>query len=71
MWNYVGIIRTMRRLERATEDLRYLSNRVDNFYRKSHLNPMIVSLRNGVQTAFQIASAAFRNRKSRGTHFVA
>ncbi len=71
MWNYVGIIRTEKRLARATADLRYLSNRIDDFYRKSHLNPMIVSLRNGVQTAFLVADAAFRNRKSRGTHYIA
>ena len=71
MWNYVGIIRTEKRLARATADLRYLANRIDDFYRKSHLTPMIVSLRNGVQTAFLVAEAAFRNRRSRGTHFVA
>ena len=71
MWNYVGIIRTEKRLERATADLRYLSNRVDDFYRRSHLNPLIVSLRNGVQTAFLVAQAAFHNRKSRGTHYIA
>ncbi len=71
MWNYVGIIRTEKRLERATADLRYLTNRIDDFYRKSHLNPMIVSLRNGIQTAFLVASAAVRNRKSRGTHYIA
>ncbi len=71
MWNYVGIIRTEKRLERATADLRYLANRIDDFYRKSHLTPMIVSLRNGVQAAFLVAEAAFRNRSSRGTHFVA
>jgi L-aspartate oxidase len=70
MWNYVGIIRTEKRLERATADLRYLANRIDDFYRKSHLTPMIVSLRNGIQTAFLVAGAAFRNRKSRGTHFI-
>jgi L-aspartate oxidase len=71
MWNYVGIIRTEKRLERATADLRYLTSRIDDFYRKSHLTPMIVSLRNGIQTAFLVAGAAFRNRKSRGTHFIA
>ncbi len=71
MWNYVGIIRTEKRLERATADLRYLSSRIDDFYRKSHLNPMIVALRNGIQTAYLVASAAFRNRKSRGTHYIA
>jgi L-aspartate oxidase len=70
MWNYVGIIRTEKRLERATADLQYLSNRTYDFYRKSHLNPMILSLRNGVQTSLMVAGAAFRNRESRGTHYV-
>jgi L-aspartate oxidase len=70
MWNYVGIIRTENRLDRATADLQYLSNRIYDFYRKSHLNPMILSLRNGVQTALMVAEAAFRNRESRGTHYI-
>jgi L-aspartate oxidase len=71
MWNYVGIIRTEKRLERATADLQYLSNRTYDFYRKSHLNPMTLSLRNGVQAALMVAGAAFRNRRSRGTHYIA
>jgi hypothetical protein len=33
MWNYVGIIRTMKRLERAIADLNYLKHRIDSFYR--------------------------------------
>ncbi len=70
MWNYVGIIRTVKRLERATADLQYLTNRVDQFYRKIHLNPMILSLRNGISTACIVARAAFLNRKSRGTHYI-
>jgi L-aspartate oxidase len=70
MWNYVGIIRTEKRLERATADLQYLSSRTYDFYRKSHLNPMILSLRNGVQAALIVAGAAYRNRESRGTHYI-
>jgi L-aspartate oxidase len=70
MWNYVGIIRTVKRLERANADLKYLANRAEDFYRKTHLNPMILSLRNGIGTALVVAKAAFTNRKSRGTHYI-
>jgi L-aspartate oxidase len=70
MWNYVGIVRTVKRLERATADLRYLVNRIDDFYRKARLSPMILDLRNGIETALLVAEAAFRNRKSKGTHYI-
>lgn len=70
MWNYVGIIRTIKRLERGRADLRYLKNRIDDFYRKAHLNPMVLNLRNGIQTALIVAEAAFANRNSRGAHYI-
>jgi L-aspartate oxidase len=70
MWNYVGIIRTVKRLERGRADLRYLKNRIDDFYRKAHLTPMVLNLRNGIQTALIAAEAAFSNRKGRGAHFI-
>jgi L-aspartate oxidase len=70
MWNYVGIIRTVKRLERAAADLQYLTSRIDDFYRKTHLNPMILGLRNGIGAACLVARAAFLNRKSRGTHYI-
>ncbi|HOJ71002.1 MAG TPA: L-aspartate oxidase [Syntrophorhabdaceae bacterium] len=70
MWNYVGIIRTLKRLERGVADLSYLKNRIEDFYKKAHLTPTIVSLRNGIQTALIVAEFALRNRKSRGAHFI-
>ena len=70
MWNYVGIIRTIKRLERGRADLRYLKNRIDDFYRKAHLNPMVLNLRSGIQTALIVAEAAFANRNSRGAHYI-
>ncbi|OGP81312.1 MAG: L-aspartate oxidase [Deltaproteobacteria bacterium RBG_16_54_11] len=70
MWNYVGIIRTIKRLERGRADLRYLRTRIDDFYRKAHLDPMVLNLRNGMQTALIVAEAAFSNRNSRGAHFI-
>ena len=71
MWNYVGIVRAVRRLERAAADLQYLKVRIDEFYRKTHLSPVILDLRNGIRTACLVAIAALRNRKSRGTHYIA
>ena len=70
MWNYVGIIRTIKRLERGRADLRYLKNRIDDFYRKAHLHPMVLNLRSGIQTALIVAEAAFANRNSRGAHYI-
>jgi len=70
MWNYVGIIRTIKRLERGRADLRYLKNRIDDFYRKAHLTPMVLNLRSGIQTALIVAEAAFANRNSRGAHYI-
>lgn len=70
MWNYVGIIRTTRRLERAWADIWYLKNRVDDFYRRAQLVPMVIDLRNGVRTARIVAEAALKNNVSRGAHFI-
>lgn len=70
MWNYVGIIRTEKRLQRASADLRLLKNRIEDFYKKSHLNPLLIHLRNGIQTALIVTESAFKNKKSRGTHYI-
>jgi L-aspartate oxidase len=70
MWNYVGIIRTFKRLERGTADLRYLKNRIDDFYRKAHLTSMVLNLRDGIQTALIVAQFAFANRTSKGAHYI-
>ncbi len=70
MWNYVGIIRTTRRLERALADIGYLKNRVDDFYRRAQLVPMVIDLRNGVRTARIVAEAALKNNVSRGAHYI-
>jgi len=70
MWNYVGIIRTTRRLQRAWADIGYLKNRVDDFYRRAQLVPMVIDLRNGVRTARIVAEAALKNNVSRGAHFI-
>ena len=69
MWNYVGIIRTEERLERAVLDLNYLKHRIEKFYRNVCLSKDLLELRNGVQTALIVTEAAKKNRESRGCHY--
>ena len=70
MWNYAGIIRTPKRLERASSDLEYLSHRINKFYQKTEITNSIINLRNSVQTALLVVRAALQNRTSRGAHFI-
>jgi len=70
MWNYVGIIRTVNRLQRAVEDLRYLQHRINEFYKDVFICDGLIGLRNGVGTALAIAEFALKNRRSRGSHFI-
>jgi len=69
MWNYAGIIRTGKRLERARADLEYLKHRIDKFYKEAPMDPEIVDLRHGIQVALMITYAALANPLSRGCHY--
>jgi len=69
MWNYVGIVRTGKRLARARSDLDYLSHRVEQFYREIPVNRDLVELRNALIVARVVAAAASLNRVSRGCHY--
>ncbi len=70
MWNYAGIIRNRKRLERALADLNYLSHRVERFYQQATITRSIVELRNALVSARVIVGAAFSNAKSLGCHYV-
>lgn len=70
MWNYVGIIRSRKRLARALSDLNYHSHRIDRFYRQAGLTRELVELRNAVLTASVITRAAYINQQSRGCHYI-
>jgi L-aspartate oxidase len=69
MWNYVGLVRTGRRLTRALKILRDLQFEIESFYRRAKPTDQIIGLRNGVQTAIAVTHSAFRNRVSRGGHY--
>jgi L-aspartate oxidase len=70
MWNYSGIIRTKKRLERARSDLEYLRHRIIKFYQKTEMANSIINLRDSVETALLVVRAALQNRTSRGAHFI-
>lgn len=70
MWNYCGIIRTTKRLERARSDLEYLRHRIIKFYQQTEITSSMLDLRDSVQTALLVVNAALRNKVSRGAHFI-
>lgn len=69
MWNYMGIVRTTSRLERAFEDLRNLNKRLHSFYKSIRVCKESIDLFHGCQTAYIVTTAALRNKTSRGCHF--
>jgi len=70
MWNYAGIIRNAKRLERAMADLNYLSHRIMRFYRQATISRPLIELRNAVLSAQVIVSAASSNTRSVGCHYM-
>ncbi|MCK4652922.1 MAG: L-aspartate oxidase, partial [Candidatus Cloacimonetes bacterium] len=70
MWNYAGIIRTSKGLDRAMADLNYYSYRIFKFYNQARLNKEIIELRNAVVNASIIVRAAARNKQSIGCHYL-
>ena len=69
MWNYVGLARTTRRLDRALSELYHLETEIESFYRTIKLTDGLIGLRNAVRTAILTASAAWQNKRSMGAHF--
>jgi L-aspartate oxidase len=70
MWNYAGIIRTPKRLERARADLDYLHHRIVKFYKEARMDTNVVGLKHGIQVALLITYAALGNPVSRGAHYI-
>lgn len=70
MWNYVGLIRNPKRLERAWNELRNLEFQIEQFYRMTRINDGLIGLRNAVRSALIVTAAAWANKKSIGCNFV-
>jgi L-aspartate oxidase len=69
MSDYVGIVRSDFRLERAMRRLRLIHDETESFYKKTKLSIKLCELRNVIQTAYLVIKAAMMRKESRGLHY--
>ncbi len=69
MWDYVGIVRTNKRLERAQHRIKLLTGEIDDYYSNFRVSNDLIELRNLVLTADLIVQCAMQRHESRGLHY--
>ena len=69
MWNYVGIVRTTKRLERALHRVEMLKHEITEYYQDYHVSKNLIELRNLVLVSEMIIRCAMQRKESRGLHY--
>lgn len=69
MWNYVGIVRTEKRLLRARQRIDLLRHEIETYYRKYRVSSHVLECRNLIQVAALVVESALSRKESRGLHF--
>ncbi|HKI44925.1 MAG TPA: L-aspartate oxidase [Balneolales bacterium] len=69
MWDYVGIVRSTHRLERAFRRTKLIYDEVEDFYERNRVSVPLCELRNMIAVAYLIIRSAMQRRESRGLHY--